>query len=103
MTHLELIEKYFPGRAAITLAEVAKVIPFSYKTLRNKRDTGRLEFPTFKAGKFVLVSIVQLAAWLDKAAGCEEKMESPADIIEKRRRGRPRNMRASNFDNADTV
>ena len=88
--HIDLLQKTYPGRAAILLKEVSLALPISPKTLSNKHFLGKLEFPTFKVGKLIFVSLPSLAAWLDQAATGDPSPATSELTSVKRGRGRPR-------------
>lgn len=99
----ELVENAFPGQIFVRLKDVANLVGLSPSTLYNQRSQGKFPLPTVVFGKFVMVPISGLVAFLEameaEALGIEVSPAAPhphpaltpegAREI-KRRRGRPR-------------
>ena len=63
--NLELLQQLLPGQAFASLADVARVRAASVKTIRKEVAEGRLPVPTVKIGRRRVVSVLDLAAYLD--------------------------------------
>jgi hypothetical protein len=79
--NLELLQRLLPGQAVASLKDVARVRTASIKTIQNEVAAGTFPVRTIKIGRRRVVSILDLADYLDS-------LTTPAPGP-----GRPRNTR----------
>lgn len=77
-THLQMLEKMFPGQALIGVVDAGRCLCFAAQTTRNKLAAGQFPVQTFLLGGKRVVKKIDLALFLDSLG-----FPSP-------RRGRPK-------------
>ena len=90
--HLPLLMGMFPGVAMLNIDKIATLTKYRKGTLYNLNSSDKLPFKVNREmGDKILVSIVEMAAYMDKAMLSETQADS-ADTPEevKRKPGRPR-------------
>ena len=63
--NLGLLQQLLPGQAFASLADVARIRAGSIKTVRKEIAEGRFPVPTIKIGRRRVVSVLDLAEYLD--------------------------------------
>lgn len=63
--NLELLQRLLPGQAVASLKDVARVRTASIKTIQNEVAAGTFPVRTIKIGRRRVVSILDLADYLD--------------------------------------
>lgn len=90
--HLPVLMAMFPGVAMLDVDQIASLTKYAKGHIYNLSSTDRLPFkPAKKLGDKILVSIVEMAAYMDKTM----LSDSPSGVVEvpevvKRKPGRPR-------------
>jgi len=77
--HYDFLAGQFPGQALISLVDAGTAIGMAAQTARNKVRLGEFPTKTIKIGGRRMVSLIDLAEYLDAATASERKT-----------RGRPR-------------
>lgn len=90
--HLPVLTSMFPGVALLNLDQIASLTKYGKGHLYNLNSCGKLPFKVSRdMGGKILVSIVEMAAYMDKAMLSEhqsDSADSPNEV--KRKPGRPR-------------
>ncbi len=90
--HLALLQAMFPGVLMLNIDQIASLTKYGRGHLYNLSSEGRLPFKVSRdVGNKILVSIVELAAYLDKTMLSEYDVPvvPPPELVVKKR-GRPR-------------
>lgn len=69
ITHLQMLEKMFPGQALIGVVDAGRCLCFAAQTTRNKLAAGQFPVQTFLLGGKRVVKKIDLALFLD-SLGC---------------------------------
>lgn len=94
MGHLDFFVQHFGGRLVVGLMEVAPLIGWHPQTIRNQLSRGRCDIPIRKVGGKLMISIVDLAGWLDSTQSPQTTPTAaptlPPTPAAKRKPGRPK-------------
>ena len=91
--HLPLLQNMFPEQILLSVDQIAKCLKWSKGHVYNLSYTKKLPFPLIEGSGGVQVSIIAMADYLDTTLEpkvVEDKSIPVPDLIDARRRGRPR-------------
>lgn len=90
--HLPVLMAMFPGVAMLDVDQIASLTKYAKGHIYNLSSTDRLPFkPAKELGDKILVSIVEMAAYMDKTMLSDSQGEAVVETeVAKRKPGRPR-------------
>lgn len=90
--HLPILQAMFPNKVLLDIDDIAQCLSFTKKYIYKLSSQKKLKFKLVNVSDKILVSIVELARYLDSELAQEAKQEEekpPVPSLIKKKRGRP--------------